>query len=377
MHSSPLLGRLTAAGAVVVATALVGSCADFSQQDESAHAGAFSSAAEGPQNPPTEPPDTSQDEQDPPTGPCVDKNPAVIATCLGTTSGVRPASADGKSTYVAERTTGNIIISKRYGPQRVIATVPVDGSGDGGLIDFELSPGYQQDQLIYALISTGSDNRVVRIAPGNSVKPILTGIPKGATGNMGSISFASPTELRVATGDAGDPAAAENPGSLAGKLLTIDPNVAGGRPRIVASGLGSNVSLCPSPEDGALYLADSGAAGDRLLQVEAGGLKKLWSWGARPGLTGCAVSGGTITVSMATKFRLELLRAPTNTDPTVGEPQESDMKKQYGAVGRLTSLGSAVQLATVNKSVPGAPAASTNDRVAIISPSGASGDDRM
>lgn len=48
-------------------------------------------------------------------------------------------NSEGKTTYVAERTTGKIIVSKRYGPQRVLATIPVDASGDGGLIDFAFS----------------------------------------------------------------------------------------------------------------------------------------------------------------------------------------------------------------------------------------------
>lgn len=311
------------------------------------------------------PPPPTDETAPPPSGPCVDPNPAVIATCLGTTSGVRPADPEGRTTYVAERTTGKIIISKRYGPQRTIATVPVDGSGDGGLIDFELSPTYLQDQLIYALISTGSDNRIVRIAPGDSVNPILTGIPKGATGNMGSISFASPTELRVATGDAGDPGAAGSSSSLAGKLFTIDPNLENPRPKILASGLGSNVALCPDTDSGKLFVADSGPAGDRLQQVEPAGLRKLWSWADRPGITGCGVSGGIISVSMASKFRIDSLAAPTNASPSVGQPKTMDVKDQFGAVGRMTGFGPAMQIATINKTVPGAPA-STNDRVAIF-----------
>lgn len=340
-------------------------CADFSDQDRSAQAGTFTSVPPRTGAPYTPPP--PEDEEDgtgpPPTGPCVDPNPAVIATCLGTTAGLRPADSEGRSTYVAERTTGKIIISKRYGPQRVVATVPVDGAGDGGLIDFELSPTYQQDQLIYALVTTGSDNRIVRIAPGDSVKPILTGIPKGATGNLGSISFASPTELRVATGDTGNAAAADDPRSLAGKLFTIDPNLDDPQPTILASGFGGNVALCPDPESGRLYVADSGAAGDRLQLVEPSGMRKLWSWADRPGITGCGVAQGLISVSMARAFRIDTLAAPTNASPSVGEPKQTDVKKEFGAVGRMTTYGPSLQIATVNKSVSGAPPTTTNDRV--------------
>ncbi len=383
--SSPLAERRRRASSrarattVAVAAALltlpVTGCADFSQQDLSRQAGPFSSVpAQSGSTPDPRPPQDTE-ETDPPTGPCVDPNPAVIATCLGTTGGVRPADPEGKTTYVAERQTGKIIISKRYGPQREVAAVPVDGSGDGGLIDFELSPTYLQDQMIYALITTGEDNRVVRIAPGDSVKPILTGIPKGATGNMGSISFASPSELRVATGDAGNPGAANNPASLAGKIFSIDPEAPAPRPKLIASGFGSNVALCPDPLSGTLFVADSGPAGDRLQQVEAGGLRLLWSWADRPGLTGCAVTDSVISVSIAGKFRIDSLTAPTNANPTVSEPQASDVKEQFGAVGRMSTFGPAAQIATVNKTVRGAPSTTTNDRVAIFTGS-ASAEDR-
>ncbi|MFT4087587.1 MAG: PQQ-dependent sugar dehydrogenase [Gordonia sp. (in: high G+C Gram-positive bacteria)] len=362
--------RRTALAALMCLALVLSGCADFSAQDHSADAGTFTSEPDGPHTiapPPTTPSD--DDGGDPPTGPCVDKDAAVIATCLASTSGVRPASADGRSTYVAERATGKIIISKRYGPQRVIATVPVDGSGDGGLIDFELSPTYDQDQMIYALISTGSDNRIVRIAPGDSVKPILTGIPKGATGNMGSISFTSPTELRVATGDAGNPASADDRGSLAGKIFTIDPTTVDPKPRILATGLGSNVALCPDPENGKLYVADSGANGDRLSVVEPSGLRKLWSWADRPGLTGCATGSSWIAVSIASKRRIDVLAKPTDASPSIGEPSQQDYSKTYGAIGRMTTFGgAAMQIATINKSTPRANVVSTDDRVAIVIP---------
>ena len=89
-------------------------------------------------------------------------------------------------------------------------------------MDIVLSPTYEQDRLMYAYVSTPSDNRVIRIADGDVPKPILTGIPKGATGNMGALMFTSPTTLEVLTGDAGNPAQPSDPGSLAGKLIRIE-----------------------------------------------------------------------------------------------------------------------------------------------------------
>ena len=262
-------------GAIMLAAVVLTGCADFSAQDRDRAAGDFSANNDSPQKQqqtPTPEPSTPENQGPPPTGPCVDPDPQVIATCLASTGGLMPGDDQATTTVVAERTTGKLITAKRYGPQRAIASFDVDGSGDGGLVDFALSPTYSQDRLIYALITTPSDNRVVRIAPGDVAKPILTGIPKGATGNMGALYFRSPTELLVATGDAGDPSAAANPASLAGKLLSVTSFGSGANPppKVVASGFGSNVALCHN-DTGALYVADRTATEDRLQIVESAG----------------------------------------------------------------------------------------------------------
>ncbi|ALG85415.1 PQQ-dependent sugar dehydrogenase [Gordonia phthalatica] len=368
-HSRTARRLLAATASVLTLVTLTTACADFSAEDQVAEQGSFT--AEPTMVPKAElppPPPENPNGGPPPTGPCVDPDPSVIATCLASTSGVRPADSSGQTTYVAERTTGKIILSKRYGPQRTVATVPVDSSGDGGLIDFEMSPTYPEDQLIYALVTTGSDNRIVRIAPTGSVKPILTGIPKGATGNLGSISFTSRFELTVATGDAGDPAAAKNPGSLAGKIFTINPTVENPKPDVRASGLGSNVALCPSPgTDGQLYVADSGAAGDRLSLVGPKSLQTLWTWADRPGVTGCAVGDGSISVSLAKAKRIDTFIRPSAGSASIGEPSPQPTDKTYGAVGRMTTLGGvAMQIATVNKTTPGTTTKSFDDRVATF-----------
>ena len=57
----------------------------------------------------------------------------------------------------------------------------------GGLTGLVLSPGYSEDQLVYAYVSTPSDNRVVRIASGEPPEPVLVGIPHGPTNNGGAL----------------------------------------------------------------------------------------------------------------------------------------------------------------------------------------------
>ncbi|MGV9710431.1 PQQ-dependent sugar dehydrogenase [Gordonia sp. NPDC003424] len=356
--------RLGAAVAAITLTLAASGCADFTAQDQAKDAGSFSANNESlarKQQPPTSTP--TPPAGPPPSGPCVDPDPAVIATCLESTAAVAAADDKGDVTVVAERTTGKLITTKRYAPHRVLATFPVDASGDGGLIAFAFSPSYAQDQLIYALITTASDNRVVRIAPGDVPKPILTGIPKGANGNMGSMFFRSPGELVVATGNAGDPAAAGDPSSLAGKILLVTSLRSGDNPppRILASGLGSDVSMCQNTDSGALYIADRAPAADRVQILEPNGLKVLWTWPDRPQIAGCAVASGSIFVSTTRTQHIEAINEPTRQKPAITPPVVL-LEKRYGALGRMTALPNGIlQFTTVNR-IYGTPV-TTDDRV--------------
>ncbi len=362
----------------LAATSLVltaSGCADFGDEDRARSAGEFSPNSQTPviatPAPPSSP--SINPDQPPPTGPCVDPDPAVIATCLGATSAVAAGDAEGESTVVAERTTGQIISTRRNGPRRVVGSVPVDTDGDGGLMDFTPSPTFEQDQLIYAYISTSTDNRVVRIASGDTPKPILTGIPKGATGNVGSIYFRSPTELLVATGDAGNPAAASDPSSLAGKLLSVTDLNSGSTaaPRVLASGLGANAVICSNVTSGRLYLTDRAPTEDRLQIIDTTGtLRPLWTWPDRPGVSGCAAAGDSVLVSTARTQHVEMLGEPTRDRPTV-QPPVVVLEKRYGALGRMAASASGVfQVGTINKQT--GTQVPTDDRVVRFLPPNAS-----
>ena len=64
-------------------------------------------------------------------------------------------------------------------PVATVRTISgLDSSGDGGLLDLALSPAYAQDHLIYAYVTTATDNRVVDFTLTGPVTPVFTGIPK-------------------------------------------------------------------------------------------------------------------------------------------------------------------------------------------------------
>lgn len=373
VRSTPVRATIAAVGAV--AMLVTAGCADFSAQDDQRSAGPFSSEALAPAAPsPTPPSQPPASQGPPPTGPCVDPDPAVIATCLDATSSVMVGDPQGESTVVGERTTGAIVQTARNAPKKVLTSFAVDASGDGGLLDFAMSPTYDQDRLVYALISTATDNRVVRIAPGDVAKPILTGIPRGTTGNVGAIRFRSPGELLVATGDAGNPAAARDPGSLAGKLLSVTALQSGAtaRPRVLASGLGANATICTNASSGRLYLTDRTPTEDRLQIIDpAGALRPLWTWPDRPGVSGCAAAGSSVAVSEATRQRVELLGEPTQDNPTV-TPPVTVFERRYGVLGRMDATPSGqFQVGTLNKQ-SGRPVATDDRVVRFLPPSGSS-----
>ena len=100
--------------------------------------------------------------------------------------------------------------------------------GEAGLLGLAASPAYAEDSLVYAYVSTSSDNRVVRMTyDGKAIgepEPVLTGIPNGFIHDGGRLLFDDDGNLFVSTGETGDPSLAQDPESLGGKVLRITPD---------------------------------------------------------------------------------------------------------------------------------------------------------
>ncbi|GAB3128507.1 sorbosone dehydrogenase family protein [Tsukamurella serpentis] len=364
----------TTAAAVLAATmavSLLAGCADFSDSEAAPFTGPPTGQA--PKKPP--PPPQLPSSGPKPPGPCIDQDPLVLATCLNEpTSLITTAEID--HAYVAER-GGVITYTTTDQPNREVLRIPVDTAGDGGLTSIALSPSYEQDRLFYAYISTPTENRVVRVTPGDEPKVILGGIPKGASGNAGSLVFAGP-DLVVATGNTGDPAAARDPGSLAGKVLLLPSpgTVTPARPKVLATDGGTRASLCRANK-GPIFIADQGPAQDRLRVLTPGSpTTDAWTWPDRPGLAGCAVTDAGVVVSSQRTGKVELVQLPDGSTTADREPVQVLDRTRYGVFGRLaTGPKGMPQGLTTNKPTPTAP---TDDRVVLVPlPSGDSkaGDD--
>jgi glucose/arabinose dehydrogenase len=322
-------------------------------------------AGGGQQNPATVPP---------PDG-CKDFHQEVIATCLDPVSAVAmlPGTDADPVGLAAERTSGTIVKVQSGQQPQVLATLPVDASTDGGLTGLALSPTYSQDQLVFAYITTPTDNRIVRIAPGDTPKPILTGIPRGSSDNRGELALDHKGALLVVTGDAGNPQAASNPNSLAGKVLRIDVNgqPAPGNPDpssvIVASGLTDPGGVCSSADGSRAWVTDRTKAQDVLYKLNVGQPlgSPAWTWPDKPGVAGCVSFPNSVMIATSTAGNLQSLSL--NADGSfAGSPQVSlTGAAGYGRLGGLDLIGTSGAMAgTVNKD--GGQPVSSDDRVVLI-----------
>ena len=334
-------------------------------------------------SPPGSPSPSSTPRSSAPADPCTPTDPAVIAACLSAPWGLVPL-ADGTSALVGERTTGRILKAVYQQKPVVVATIPdVVSTGDGGLLGLAISPTYAEDGLIYAYVTTATDNRILRIAPNDKPKVVFSGIPKGSAHNGGPMAFVG-NFLYVGTGDAGQPALAAQATSLAGKVLRLDEagkpaggNLTPGSP-IFASGLTQPTGMCALPT-GTLGVVDQRSSADLLLSVKAGKSyttpasgDALWTWkSADGGASDCAYDSGELANTSLPLQRLTGIRM-TAPGTFSGNP-ETLLDKKYG---RLLTVEAGPQnlfwMTTSNKDGLGKPVAA-DDRVIVLRNSAAGG----
>jgi sugar lactone lactonase YvrE len=318
-------------------------------------------------------------------------DPNVVATHLKAPVGL--AMLPDGTALVGERTTGRIVrVQPRAGqPVPTVRTLSgLDTSGDGGLLDLALSPTFAEDGLVYAYVTTRSDNRVVDFTLKGPVTPVVTGIPKGRTGNTGRITFGGDGDLYIGTGDAGHPTLAADRHSLAGKILRVDDigDPAQGNPTasspIWTSGHRVVNGLCPVPNTATMLEAEAGAPGrPDDVNLLTGGSSYGWptakSGGGRavavlpdgyrsPG--GCAVLGGRLWVtSMDGRALLSasLKRGPAGLLAGDFTPV---LAKTYGRLKTVVAAADgALWLTTSNRDGHGRPV-SADERVIRYQPSG-------
>jgi len=208
---------VVAVTAVVLATGLTGCAGD--EPDEPGSVGTPSSSPQPSTR--TATPDPSE-----PAATVGRRAPEVVRTVadgLQTPWGLT-FLPDGTA-LVGERDTTRVLAVRGDQVREVGAVDAASPRGEAGLLGLAASPTYDRDRLVYAYVSTASDNRVVRFRYDGrrlgTVQPVLTGIPNGFIHDGGRLLFADDGTLFVSTGETGEPPLAQDPASLGGKILRI------------------------------------------------------------------------------------------------------------------------------------------------------------
>ena len=319
------------------------------------------------------------------------QDPFVVATNLVTPDAI--AVLPDNTALVGERTTGRIVLVQPVAgkPVRTVRTLAgIDAAGDGGLLDLALSPNFVQDRLVFAYLTTATDNRVVAFTLTGPVTPVLTGIPRGTTGNGGRIAFGADERLYVATGDAGRPQLAGDRTSLAGKVLRVTDvgRPAPGNPLanspVYTLGHHSVVGLCPVLDDNQLLEVE--AAGTEINQLHSGDdygwptaalssegpITTLPSAMSAPG--GCAVIENLLFVtSRDGQALLSAQLTEKGAVISVGKFRPALQHKYGRLLTVVPAVDGALWITTSNRDGHGKPAR-TDERVLRIIPAAASGD---
>ncbi|KUP97189.1 PQQ-dependent sugar dehydrogenase [Thermobifida cellulosilytica] len=328
------------------------------------------------------PPTTSAQETSAPEQGLRVGAPEVVATGLRVPWAI--AFLPDGAALVSERDSGRVLRVSPDGAVGEAGTVPgVAPDGEGGLLGLAVPPDFAEEPLVYAYLTTGSDNRVVRMAydPGRGLgepETVVAGIPRAANHNGGRIAFGPDGTLYVATGDAGREELAQDTGSPAGKILRMTPD---GEPvpdapfgNLVHSYGHRNVQGLAWDADGTLYATEFGQnTFDEVNVIEAGGnygwpevegtgggpefVDPVATWStdeASP--SGAAVAGGALWVAALRGERLWRVPLTGDAADPVGAPEAL----LVGDHGRLRAVevepgGRALWVATSNRDGRGSP----------------------
>ena len=181
---------------------------------------------------------------------------------------------------------GRAFVTERPGRVRVIrdgrldpnpvAVLPVAHVGEGGLLGLALDPEFPRRPFVYVYYTyqeMGLRNRVERLREENGQlirdRVILDGIPGAFVHDGGRIAFGPDGMLYIGTGDAQQADLAQNPRSLAGKILRITPdgeiprdNPISGSP-VYSLGHRNVQGLTWHPQTKRLYATEHGPSGER------------------------------------------------------------------------------------------------------------------
>ena len=343
--------------------------------------------------PPTAAPRESSPSASPTPAPVRPRVVDAVATGLAAPWGI--AFLPDGTALVSERDTTRVLAVDPSAPRATrVRTVgrleAAQPQGEAGLLGVAVSPSYDEDGLVYAYLSTTTDNRVVRMTYDGrrlgATEVVLDGIPNGFVHDGGRLEFGPDGYLYVSTGETGEEQLAQDRDSLGGKILRITPD---GRPAPDNPVEGSpvwtmghrNVQGLAFDDRDQLWATEFGAdTWDELNRVDRG---RNYGWPlvegrgdlkeyrnpyvqwrtAEASPSGLAYLEGSL---WAASLRGERLwRVPVRADGTVGKPEDYFV----GDYGRLRTVVVApdgnLWLSTSNRDGRGAPR-ERDDRILVV-----------
>lgn len=200
------------------------------------------------------------------------------------------AEAEDGRLFFTEKATGAVRVVSADGvlDPRPVLTLGVSSTGETGLLGIALHPDFTQGSpWLYLYLSDPADgmNRLVRARVGDdgrarTPEPLLTTVP--ATNeyhNGGDLLIGADRMLYVAVGEAHEPARAQDPDDVGGKVLRLDlagepapGNPLGDANPVFTTGHRNSFGLCVDPATGDVWETENGPdVDDEVNRLTAGG----------------------------------------------------------------------------------------------------------
>lgn len=186
---------------------------------------------------------------------------------------------------------GRALLTERPGRVRLLsrnlelrdepaAEVGVAAVGEGGLLGLAVDPQFERNSFVYLYRTTDSGNEVLRyrFEAGRLEEDgrVLDGLEAGPIHDGGRMRFGPDGLLYVTTGEAGNPALAQDPDSLNGKILRLRGFRGRGAAEIVSSGHRNVQGLDWEPGSGRLVITEFGPDSDDEVNVIRRGANYGW-----------------------------------------------------------------------------------------------------